>query len=169
MKSGRWLMVLGSFVLLVLFAQLIPYGRQHVNPPAGTLVAFDTPETQRLAERACFDCHSNRTRWPWYASIAPVSWLVQRDVDEGREKLDFTAFDPRSEHVADAVKEAAETVTKNEMPLWNYGLMHPDARLNAAERRRLADGLTATFAPFRAATGEHAEEREGAGEDESRD
>lgn len=168
MKSGRWLMVLGSFVLLVLLAQLVPYGRQHVNPAAGTPVAFDTPETQRLAERACFDCHSNRTRWPWYASIAPVSWLVQRDVDEGREKLDFTAFDPRSEHVADAVKEAAETVTKNEMPLWNYGLMHPEARLTAAERRRLADGLTATFAPFRVAAGERGETGE-RGEDESRD
>lgn len=165
MKSGKWLMVLGSLVLVVLLAQLVPYGRRHGSPPAGTPVAFDTPETQRLAERACFDCHSNRTRWPWYASVAPVSWLVQRDVDEGREKLDFTAFDPRKEPVADAVKEAAETVTKNEMPLWNYRLMHPEARLTADEQRRLADGLTATFAPFRTATEQHAEE----GEDESRD
>ena len=148
MKSRSWVIVLGSFVVLVLLAQIVPYGRGHVNPPAGTAVAFDTPETRGLAERACFDCHSNRTRWPWYASIAPVSWLVQRDVDEGREKLDFTAFDPRNKEVADAVKEAAETVTKGEMPLWNYRLVHPAAQLSRVERERLARGLAATFAPF---------------------
>ena len=152
--------LLGAFVLLLLLAQIVPYGHEHTNPPAGTLVAFDKPETQRLAERACFDCHSNRTRWPWYASVAPMSWIVQHDVLEGREKLDFTAFDPRSEHVADAVKEAAETVTKGEMPLTGYLALHPDARLTGAERRLLADGLTATFAPFRTAAREEDEDRD---------
>ena len=160
MKRRGWMLGLAAFAMLLLVAQLVPYGRGHVNPPAGTPVAFDTPGTQRLAERACYDCHSNRTRWPWYASVAPVSWLVQRDVVEGREKLDFTAFDTRNEHVADAVKEAAETVRKGEMPLRGYLLMHPDARLSGAERRQLAQGLAATFAPFGGAAGGEGEEGE---------
>ena len=160
MKRNVWVIGSGAFVGVLLLAQLVPYGRGHENPPAGTMVSFDTPATRQLAERACFDCHSNRTKWPWYASVAPVSWLVEHDVVEGREKLDFTAFAPQSEEAGDAVKEAAETVTKGEMPPRAYLLMHPEARLGAAEKKQLASGLTTTFAPFRTAEIE---------EDESRD
>jgi hypothetical protein len=155
-----WKIAFWSVVILFVAAQLVPYGHRHDNPPAGTPVAFDSPVTQRLAERACYDCHSNRTAWPWYSSIAPASWVVQHDVDEGREKLDFTNFQPRKKAVADAVNEAAETVTKGEMPLPNYLMLHPGARLNGAEQRQLAQGLDATFAPFKSEDREHDEERD---------
>jgi len=136
-----------AIVFIVLLAQVVPYGRAHVNPPDGAQTAFDSQATQDLATRACFDCHSNRTRWPWYSSIAPISWRIQHDVNEGREKLNFTAFDATGK-MADAAGESGEEVTKGEMPPKDYLLMHPEARLTPAERALLARGLGATFAAF---------------------
>lgn len=140
--------LLMAFVLVLFLAQLVPYGRQHTNPSDGTLASFDSPATQDLAKRACFDCHSNRTRWPWYASIAPISWRIQHHVTEGREKLNFTAFDPTTEKVTDAAAEAGESVTKGKMPPGDYLLLHPEARLSPEESAMLAKGLDVTFAPF---------------------
>jgi hypothetical protein len=146
------LLAFTALVVLFLAIQLVPFGRAHTNPPNARLAAWDSPRTEDLARRACFDCHSNETRWPWYASIAPVSWRIQSHVVEGREKLNFTAFDPGREKVAEAAEEAGEVVTKGEMPPRDYLLLHPEARLTAAEKQALAAGLQATFAGF----GEHA-------------
>jgi hypothetical protein len=146
--SRPLLLTFSVLVLIVGVAQLIPYGRQHTNPADGTLAAFDSPETRALAERACFDCHSNHTKWPWYASLAPISWRIQHHVDEGREKLNFTAFDAGNEKMADAAGEASESITQGEMPPADYLLMHPEARLTASEKAALANGLDGTFAGF---------------------
>jgi heme-binding protein len=137
-----------AVALVLLLAQLVPYGREHTNPPEGTLASFDSPVTKDLAQRACFDCHSNRTRWPWYASVAPISWRIHHHVAEGREKLNFSAFDPAIEKVADAAGEAGQSVTRREMPPVDYLVMHPEARLTLEERATLARGLDATFAAF---------------------
>lgn len=128
--------------------QFVPYGRDHSVPAAGAAPAWDSPRTLELAKRACFDCHSNQTRWPWYSHLAPLSWRIQNHVDEGREKLDFTNFRPQLEEMAEAAGEAAETVTKQEMPPFDYKLAHAEARLTPAERDELARGLAATFAAF---------------------
>ena len=73
---SRWL-VIGSMVILFLI-QAVPYGRDHINPPLNAEPAWDNPRTQELTVRACFDCHSNETVWPWYSYIAPISWLIER-------------------------------------------------------------------------------------------
>ena len=127
-------------VAVVLAIQLVPYGRNHTNPPVTAEPRWDRPQTRALAVRACFDCHSNDTVWPWYSSIAPVSWLVQRDVDEGRRTLNFSEWD-RAQREA---HESASTVRKREMPPWFYELRARGARLTAAERSALAAGLAAT-------------------------
>lgn len=141
-------LVVGIPVLVIAAIQLVPYGRGHTNPPDGQLTAFDSDGTRQLAERACFDCHSNRTKWPWYSNIAPISWRIQQHVDEGREKLNFTAFDPSGEETAEAAGEAGETVAKGEMPPSDYLLAHPEARLTAAEKKALVAGLDRTFVAF---------------------
>lgn len=141
-------LVLGIPVLLFAAIQLVPYGRNHANPPDGQLVAFDSPATEELAKKACFDCHSNRTKWPWYSNIAPMSWRIQRHVDEGREHLNFTAFDPASKKMAEGAGEAAEEVADGKMPLNDYLLAHPEARLTADEKKMLVAGLEKTFAAF---------------------
>jgi hypothetical protein len=135
-------------LVAVIVLQLVPYGRDHRNPPDGVVAALDAPETEALAARACFDCHSNRTKWPWYASVAPLSWRIQSHVAEGREALNFTAFQSGSEEMTEAAGEAGETVTEGEMPPRDYLLMHPEARLSAAEKATLVRGLNATFVAY---------------------
>ena len=76
-------MTVAAVGLLLVAIQFAPYGRAHTNPPVRREPSWDTPANRELARRACFDCHSNETAWPWYTSVAPVSWLAQRDVDEG--------------------------------------------------------------------------------------
>ena len=132
---------LGLSLLLFLVIQAVPYGRSHTNPPVRNEPPWDSQQTRQLAVRACYDCHSNETVWPWYSNIAPVSWLVQMDVDSGREELNFSQWG-FSEQEAD---EAAETIIDGEMPPWFYTLTHPEARLSTEERRALIQGMTETF------------------------
>ena len=125
----------------VLAAQAVPYGRHHGNPPVRVEPSWDAPVTRALAVRACYDCHSNETIWPWYAHVAPVSWLVQRDVDEGRRKLNFSEWDrPQKE-----AHESASAVRKGEMPPWFYTLVQREARISGVESRVLIAGLEATL------------------------
>lgn len=121
--------------------QLVPYGRDHTNPPVLAEPAWDSPETAGLADRACYDCHSNRTVWPWYSNVAPVSWFVYRDVINGREELNFSEMG-RKDNETD---KAAETVEDSEMPPFRYTVNHPEARLDDAERRALVEGLRRTL------------------------
>ncbi|MFB6285428.1 MAG: heme-binding domain-containing protein [Candidatus Bipolaricaulia bacterium] len=121
--------------------QFVPYGRDHSNPPVKGEPSWDSPETRTLVERACFDCHSNETDWPWYSHIAPASWLVQRDVMEGRKALNVSEW-PQN---GDEASEAAEAVQEGEMPIAIYTWLHSEARLSDAERQRLVQGLRATF------------------------
>jgi len=101
---------------------------------------WDSPDTRALAVRACFDCHSNETSWAWYSNVAPVSWLVQRHVDEGRDELNFSEW-----HLPQEADEAAETVRDGSMPTRDYLLTHPEARLSDEDLRSLEAGLIATF------------------------
>jgi hypothetical protein len=135
---GRIAIGLGLALVLI---QLVPYGRNHTNPPVRIEPAWDKPETRALARRACFDCHSNETRYPWYSNIAPVSWLTERDTLEGRSKLNFSEWD----HPQKDAKEAPEEVEKGEMPLWFYVPLHPEAKLTDAEKALLVGGLKATI------------------------
>ncbi|MEX2422631.1 MAG: heme-binding domain-containing protein [Acidimicrobiia bacterium] len=127
----------GGLVLI----QAVPYGRDHTNPPVMVEPAWDAPVTRQLAVRACYDCHSNETVWPWYSHIAPMSWFVQRDVDEGREELNFSQWQ-REQEEAD---KAAETVRDGSMPPRQYLLSHSAARLTDAQLADLARGFAATL------------------------
>jgi hypothetical protein len=138
--------------LLVIF-QLVPYGREHSNPGVVSEPSWDQASTRALAVRACFDCHSNETRWPWYSHVAPVSWLVQRDVDVGRREVNFSEWHRTYKEAG----ESAETVIEGEMPPAIYLLTHPSARLAPEEARALAQGLTATLGS-RANEGRHEED-----------
>ena len=138
MRSVRILMAATAVAAAI---QLVPYGRNHRNPIVVQEPPWDHPDTRALAVRACFDCHSNETVWPWYASIAPVSWLVQHDVDEGRSVLNLSEWDRIQEEAADS----SETVREGEMPMATYTWLHPTARLDPVERERLARGLERTM------------------------
>lgn len=117
--------------------QLVPFGRRHTNPATVREPAWDTPRTRALAKRACFNCHSNETVWPWYSSVAPVSWLTQRDVGEGRQHLNFSEWNKPQRHAEHVV----EAIRNGDMPLWFYLPLHPEARLSSAEQAALIAGF----------------------------
>ncbi len=138
-RAALW----GAVLVLVAFAaiQAVPYGRAHDNPPVTAEPQWDTPVTRQIAAGACFDCHSNETKWPWYTNIAPVSWWTQGHVDEGRAALNFSEWDRPGQEVG----EAAETVSEGSMPPWYYYAGRPWAKLKPDERVALVRGLLATL------------------------
>jgi Haem-binding domain len=127
-------------IALLVAAQFVPLAR--TNPPVTREVRWDSPATRALVQRACFDCHSNLTVWPWYSHIAPASFLVVDHVTSGRRHLNFTEWDKPQEETFDDIRSA---VTAGDMPIWNYVLAHPRARLSPAEKTQLLAGLEATF------------------------
>jgi cbb3-type cytochrome oxidase cytochrome c subunit len=141
--SLRRALLLGVIVVVAVAVaiQLIPYGRNHTNPPVRAEPPWDSPQTRAVFMRACGDCHSNETVWRWYSHIAPVSWLVVRDVEEGRAVFNVSEWD-REDNEGD---EAAELVQEGAMPPFRYIIAHPPAQLAPAERQTFLDGLVATF------------------------
>lgn len=122
--------VFGGFGLVL--AQLIPVTR--TNPPVQADIPASTAVSSIL-RRACYDCHSNETVWPWYSRVAPVSWLVARDVNHGREHLNFSEWNrltPAKQ--AEAVREIWKQVSEGEMPMTIYLPMHPEARLSDRDK-----------------------------------
>ena len=141
-RKIRWLgwTVVGTAVLLLL-AQAVPYGRDHANPAPSKSLAFDAPATEELFVGACADCHSDKTEWPWYSNVAPISWLVERDVKEGRGVFNVSRWD----QAQPASDEVVEVLTENEMPPLQYKAIHGDSRLSNAERDRLAEGMRRSY------------------------
>jgi hypothetical protein len=134
-KAILWVLV--GLVVLGLLIQLIPLPGRGNNPPVTSEPNWDSPQTRALAKRACFDCHSNETVWPWYSYVAPVSWLVYRDTMDGRSRLNFSEWN-RSQRGAG---EIVEKIQEGEMPPAIYLPMHPAARLTAAEKQQLITGF----------------------------
>lgn len=126
----RW--SIAALVITLVVIQFIPVDR--TNPPVETEVPA-TVEVQQVLRRACYDCHSNETIWPWYSRIAPVSWLVARDVREGREELNFSTWNRlTTKERIKALHESWETVEEGEMPLWFYIPTHSQSRLSVQDR-----------------------------------
>ena len=123
-----------GFGLIAVFivAQFAPVAR--VNPTERGQPAAPA-DVQAILQRACYDCHSNETQWPWYSQVAPVSFLIARDVSDGRRELNFSLWSQYNERrKTRKLKEIAEQVEKGKMPQWYYVALHPDAKLSPADR-----------------------------------
>ena len=135
------LLGVGALVALFLLIQLVPYGRAHDNPPV-TKAAALPPAAQKLMTTSCGDCHTNLSEGPWYSNVAPVSWLVQKDVDEGRDALNFSEWDKPQP----ALDEIVEKIQSGEMPPTKYTIIHGDAKLNSAQKATLVSGMRQLYA-----------------------
>lgn len=133
--------VLATFATF-LAIQLVPYGKSHSNPSVTGEPQWANTETRDLMVRACFGCHSNQVVYPSYASVAPISWVVQSHVDEGRSKVNYSEFDRRQR----GAHETLEVIAEGEMPPHYYTMFgrHPEARLNKVEIETLIAGIKAT-------------------------
>jgi hypothetical protein len=91
-----------------------------------------------ILRRACYDCHSHETEWPWYSRVAPISWKIAEDVHEGRAALNFSTWNRLdTKHRVEAMHHAWEEVAEEEMPPWFYLPPHPAARLSPEDRSLL--------------------------------
>ena len=117
--------------------QVVPYGWRHSNPPVTAAAPWPSASTEKLAQEACYDCHSNETNWPIYSYVAPVSWVVRNHVDAGRARLNFSEWRGRGRDA----RRAAEAIQQGSMPPGYYTLIHPSARLSSAEKQQLIDAL----------------------------
>ncbi len=138
---GILLLVVGLGVFLMLAIQIVPYGRNHANPPIVSEPKWDSPETRQLFKRSCFDCHSNETNWPWYSNIAPASWLVQHDVEEGRGVFNFSDW----QNAGMDAGEIAETLDEGKMPPAQYLLIHANLKPSSAETQKMIQGIVQTL------------------------
>ncbi len=137
--------ILLVLVLLFVIAQLLPKALFPIsNPGVDSTKTLDagaqklTPQVAAILNRSCRDCHSNQTRWPWYSKVAPVSWLLSRDVAEGRRELNFSEWATYTPRRKDRkLEEVCAQVTRGEMPLGVYLPLHTDAKLSDADRRAL--------------------------------
>jgi hypothetical protein len=130
-----------GLVGVFLVCQLVPVWLLQTNPSARSEPRRDSARTETLVHRACFDCHSNSTTWPWYGRIAPVSWLTTYDVVAARNRLNFDEWKTGSLSPGDAAGEVSQAVLGGDMPPSYYLWMHPGAALSAAEKQELAAGL----------------------------
>jgi hypothetical protein len=144
---GSVRLVLLVLAVLLVAAQLVPV--THTNPPVTADVAAPA-DVAPLLRRACYACHSNETVWPWYAHVAPVSWLLAHDVGEGREEVDFSTWDAYSPgRRAKKLERSVQEIAGGDMPPWYYVLVHPEARLDARQRDVLRNWATAEAARLR--------------------
>jgi hypothetical protein len=109
--------------------------------PSDITALYPTPPAvKQLLAVACYDCHSDTTRYPWYANIQPVAWWLSDHVKEGKRGLNFSAFGKYSpEKATDKLEELVDEINDGEMPLASYKITHADARLTADQKRQLAD------------------------------
>ena len=137
-------MLLLGGATLFLAAQCIRIAPRTNPPIRGDLVAGDLvapPAVRQVLRAACYDCHSNATRWPWYSAVAPLSWWIVHHVNEGRRRLNCSEWDAYAsdpDTAAQKLGEIARFVTNGEMAPWYYRALYPDARLTAEQRAIVA-------------------------------
>lgn len=135
MLSKRVALPLAALVAITIAIQFVPVDRS--NPPAETEV-LAPPAVRTILQRSCYDCHSNRTEWPWYSRIAPISWLVTADVTEARGKLNFSTWNRYSHDTQRWLRqEAWEEINSGNMPPLLYRMAHRSATLSEQDRATL--------------------------------
>jgi hypothetical protein len=134
-----FLVTLAWMAAVFALMQLIPYGRTHSNPPVTQEPHWDSPHTRELAVRACFNCHSNETSWPWYANLAPFSWVVQFDVEVARSVINFSEWN----RPYDLAPYSGSSIRTGNMPPLKYLMAHREANLTQQETLELARAFDA--------------------------
>jgi hypothetical protein len=143
------MMLIGGIGLILVFTILLTAGAllYEKNPPVVQEPAWNSPHTRQLAQRACFDCHSNQTQWPWYDKLPVSSWLAALDTFRGRRHLNFSEWgiNPGGSERSRSANEIVRVIQRGSMPPSLYTLMHPNANLTPAEKQQLIDGLLASL------------------------
>jgi hypothetical protein len=128
----RWISVLTAFIVLFIIIQLLPVNPG--NPPTASTMKI-VGKARPIMKKACLDCHSHETVWPWYSQVAPVSWFIANHVNEGRDHLNFASwYEYEEKQQIKLYEEIVEVLQKDEMPMWSYKMLHPEANLTETEK-----------------------------------
>ncbi len=132
--------ILVPIVLILGVIQFIPHEHPTATANLSDMIVVDNAEVKGILDKACMDCHSNETQYPWYAEVTPVNMWIDGHIEHGREHLNFSEWNSLSEEDRrHAIKETIEVVHEKEMPMLFYWLIHWDAKLTDAERETLVD------------------------------
>jgi len=131
-----------TLTLVFIGIQFIP-----MNVPADLPVKDGDPLTapekiQAILKRSCFDCHSSHTKFPWYSSVAPVSWFTKYHVKEGREHMNFSTWNSYSDEKKLKYLQKIPKAIKSKMPLPSYLIIHKEAKLSDADKKAITDWAT---------------------------
>jgi len=134
--------ILILLILVFIGIQFVP-----MNVPADLPVkegdALEAPENlQAILKRSCFDCHSSHTKFPWYSSIAPISWFTKYHVKEGREHLNFSTWNSYADEKKLKYLQKLPKAIKSKMPLTSYLIIHKEAKLSDADKKVISDWAT---------------------------
>lgn len=142
MKKGGFVVATAGFLL---FMQLFRITK--INPPVIAANDFASqvkvpPEQLKVLRQACYDCHSNETRYPWYTDIAPFSWRVSDHIKDARTHLNFSEWGTYTDRKkAHRLSDIQDAFSNGWMPLWDYKLAHKEARLSPQQRTEMANWL----------------------------
>ncbi len=132
-----------ALIILLLLLQFIRIERDNpsVDPDQDAMLLLQAPaEIASMIRRACYDCHSHHSVYPWYTHLAPISFWIKRHINKGRQHLNFSTWGAYSrERAHHKLEECYEEVLEGHMPLPSYIWMHQEAKLTPAERRDLAE------------------------------
>jgi len=135
-----------SFVFFLLFIVILQFVKPETSNPPEDKGKFITSHIQvpdniiSKLEKACFDCHSNRTVWPWYSKISPIVYLINHDVQEGRRELNFSEWgNYDKKKMIKKLNEIESEISEGEMPPGIYKPLHPDAKLSDADKKLIID------------------------------
>lgn len=143
LKSGwgkRFLWALAASPILLAAIQFVPYGRDYSPKPSPDPFRWHDPQAEAIARAACYDCHSNETKWWWGVKVAPLSWLAQSDIDEGRRKVNFSDWGKKP-----LSAKKLEHALNDGMPPIQYTIAHPEARITEAQKQALVKGFQASL------------------------
>lgn len=142
--------------LVVIFAALQIVQPARTNPPVKSDFLKATaapPEVAAMFHSTCYDCHSDETRWPWYSYVAPVSWQVAQDVNEGRRHINLSEWPDKPDLARKKIENMSDEIDDGDMPIKKYTLIHKDARLTQQQRDTLTQWLNDQASAMKAKAG----------------
>ena len=139
-KSLPAILIIGASLLGLASLLAHPFGAAKIPVSSNPLLAGTAidPAVMQIVERSCQSCHSEKTDWPWYSYVAPMSWLIEKDVNQGRSHMNLSHWDEYSiEKQQEILAELSAVVRNRQMPLPRYIMLHPEARLSDSEIDRI--------------------------------
>jgi hypothetical protein len=146
----KLIIIIGSLFLIL---QLFPISKNQSKEFSKDISTIEkiTPDVKNILQSSCYDCHSNNSNYPIYASIQPIAWWLQHHIDEGKEELNFSEFagySPRRRF--HKLEEIKEQIVEKEMPLYSYTIVHTQAKLSEQQKSILIKWVNSTMAKMKA-------------------